>query len=230
MAIKMFDLCGADARYRFSPYCWRTRMALAHKGLDVETVPWRFSETDRIAFSGSKTVPVIVDGETVVSDSWAIADYLEETYADRPSLYGAGIGRAEARFISHWTESALHLPMIKVAALDIHGLLGPEDQAYFRASREARFGTTLEAFSADPAAQLPVLRAALAPFRRALKDADFLCGTAPAYGDHVVFGAFQWCRVTATLELLEADDPVHAWRERMLDYYGGLGRATPARN
>ena len=28
MAIEMFDLAGADEALRFSPYCWRIRMAL----------------------------------------------------------------------------------------------------------------------------------------------------------------------------------------------------------
>ena len=40
--IRFFDLAGADPDIRFSPNCWRIRMALAHKGLDAETVPWRF--------------------------------------------------------------------------------------------------------------------------------------------------------------------------------------------
>lgn len=51
MAIQLYDLCGKDDR-RFSPYCWRTKLALKHKGLDFETVPWRMTEKDRIAFSG----------------------------------------------------------------------------------------------------------------------------------------------------------------------------------
>jgi len=44
MAITLYDLAGAETDRRFSPFCWRTRMALAHKRLDVETVPWRFTE------------------------------------------------------------------------------------------------------------------------------------------------------------------------------------------
>ena len=48
MTIQMYDLAGADPAVRFSPYCWRTRMALAHKGLAVESVPWRFTEKDRL--------------------------------------------------------------------------------------------------------------------------------------------------------------------------------------
>ena len=66
MAIEMHDLAGADANLRFSPYCWRTRLALAHKGLEVETIPWRFTEKDALAFSGQGRVPVIRDGDRVV--------------------------------------------------------------------------------------------------------------------------------------------------------------------
>ena len=43
-------------------------MALAHKELEVETVPWRFTEKDVIAFSGQGRVPVLVDGDKVVAD------------------------------------------------------------------------------------------------------------------------------------------------------------------
>ena len=40
MTLKLFELVGADPTRPFSPYCWRTRMALAHKGLTAETIPW----------------------------------------------------------------------------------------------------------------------------------------------------------------------------------------------
>ena len=46
MTLKLFELCGADPERVFSPFCWRIRMALAHKGLEAETVPWRFTEKD----------------------------------------------------------------------------------------------------------------------------------------------------------------------------------------
>ena len=73
MAIVLHDLAGADPELRFSPYCWRTKMALAHKGLAIETIPWRFTDKAALAFSGQGRVPVIRDGDRVVSDSWAIA-------------------------------------------------------------------------------------------------------------------------------------------------------------
>ena len=94
MTITIYDLAGAEADRRFSPFCWRSKMALAHKGLAVETVPWRLTEKDRLPQPNAGRVPVIVDGERVVHDSTAIADYLEERYPDRPSLFGGASGRA----------------------------------------------------------------------------------------------------------------------------------------
>ena len=87
-ALKLFDLAGADAAVRFSPYCWRARLALAHKGLPVETIPWRFTEKEAIAASGQGKVPVLLDGERCVCDSWAIAEYLEAAYPTGPHSSG----------------------------------------------------------------------------------------------------------------------------------------------
>jgi hypothetical protein len=88
MTITMYDLAGAEADRRFSPFCWRTRMALAHKGPDVETVRWRFTEKDKLPQANAGRVPLIVDNDRIVHDSTVIADYLEERYPDHPSLFG----------------------------------------------------------------------------------------------------------------------------------------------
>ena len=56
MALVLYELCGA-ADLRFSPYCWRTRLALEHKGIGYETVPVLFTDKPKIAFSGQKRVP-----------------------------------------------------------------------------------------------------------------------------------------------------------------------------
>ena len=56
MAIKLYDLTGAEDDRRFSPYCWRVKMALMHKGLAFDTIPWRYTEKDKIEFTGSTTV------------------------------------------------------------------------------------------------------------------------------------------------------------------------------
>ena len=95
MTLRLFELVGTDKSRPFSPFCWRTRMALAHKGLSAETIPWCFTEKDAIAPHGSEKVPVLLDGDTSVVDSWTIANYLEDTYPDRPSLFGGEGGRAK---------------------------------------------------------------------------------------------------------------------------------------
>lgn len=61
-------------------------MALAHKDLAHRAVPVHFTDIPQIVDGKQKTVPVIVDGSTVVGDSWKIANYLEETCPDRPSF------------------------------------------------------------------------------------------------------------------------------------------------
>ncbi|HKM73605.1 MAG TPA: glutathione S-transferase C-terminal domain-containing protein, partial [Stellaceae bacterium] len=103
-----------------------------------------------------------------------------------------------------------------------------QDQDYFRRSREERFGRTLEEVVRDREARVPAFRASLDPLRRTVERQDFISGKAPAYADYIVFGAFQWARAISDFELLASDDPVKAWRGRMLNLYGSLARSTPA--
>jgi len=101
MTRKLHDLAGADPNRRFSPYCWRTKLALAHKGLDVETIPWRFTDKDAIAFSGQGRVPVLIDGEIVVWESLAIIEYVAETRPDARLWPTDRAARAHARAIAN---------------------------------------------------------------------------------------------------------------------------------
>lgn len=231
-SLTLYELAGTDPALRFSPHCWKVRMALAHKGLEAEGLPWRFTEKDRIAFSGQGLVPVLMDGATVVSDSWRIALHLDERFPDRPALFGSPEAVPLARFVNGWADTTLMLAIARLILTDIADLLGPEDLAYFRRTRENRFGMTLEAVVADRPAHLARLREALAPLRALLKGQDFIAGATPAYADHCVFGMFMWARCASPVDLLAAedvDDPVVAWRERMLDAFGGLARRAPAR-
>jgi glutathione S-transferase len=224
MSRVLYDLAGAEEDRRFSPYCWRTRLALAHKGLAFETVPWRFSDKEAIAFSGQGLVPVLVDGDRTVSDSWTIALYLEERYPHAPSLFGGPEGRVLAHFVNGWADRVLAPAVGRMVVFDIHEHLHEKDRAYFRATREVRYGGPLEQVVADREARLPELRALLAPVRTALAQGPFLGGASPRYVDSIVFSIFQWARCISPFVLLQADDPVFAWRERMLDAHGGLAR------
>ncbi len=224
MAMTLYDLAGAEDDRRFSPYCWRAKMALKHKGLEFETVPWRFTEKEAIAFSGQGSVPVLVDSGHAVHDSWRIALYLDEAYPQRPGLFDGSESRALCEFFNTWVFRTLHTALLKVVILDIFAKLHEKDRAYFRESREKRFGMPLEAFAADPKISLAAFRGALEPLRPVLVQHPFVSGHGPGYADYIAFGAFQWARAVSPTRLLEPDDPVYAWRERILDLWGGYAR------
>jgi glutathione S-transferase len=227
MARKLYDLAGADPARRFSPYCWRAKLALAHKGLDVEAIPWRFSDKDVIAFSGQGRVPVLVDGEKVVADSWAIANYLEDNYPG-PSLFGGDAARAVTRLVNSWADTVLVGAIARVVLMDIYQHIHEKDRAYFRQSREQRFGKTLEEVAADRDGNVAALRQLLEPVRVTLAQQPFLGGETALYADYIVFGNLQWARCISTIPLLAKDDPIAAWRARILDAFGGLARNAPA--
>ena len=225
MTIILHDLAGADPDIRFSPYCWRTRFALAHKGLPVETVPWRFTDREAIAFSGQGKVPVIQDDGKVVSDSWAIAEYLEDQ-VPTPTLFGGATGRAHALFVNAWADAVLVGGIARFILRDLFDVIDPKDRDYFRSSREARFGRSLEAVQHGREDRLPAFRESLLPVRMVLRRQPWLGGAAPSYADHIVAGTLMWPRCASRFELLEDNDPVAQWQQRILDLYGGLGRSA----
>lgn len=225
MSIVLFDLCGADGR-RFSPNCWRSAMALAHKGLAWESRATLFTGIADIG-GGNRTVPVLEDDGELLGDSWAIAEHLEARYPDRPSLFGGETGKSLASFVQNWTIAQMHAPIFRMIAADVHDALDPADQGYFRESREKRLGRRLEEVQASRDDELPAFRAGLAPLRLTLQAQSFLGGEGPTYADYLPFGALQWARTTSAFRLLADDDPVLAWFDRCLDLYDGLGRRTP---
>ena len=157
MSLKLYELVGTDASRPFSPYCWRTRMALAHKGLSAESIPWRFTEKAAIAPHGSEKVPVMLDGDKPVVDSWAIANYLEDAYPDRPSLFGGEGGRATARFMNWWGDIAVVGGIFPMIVADIPTNLAAEDAAYFRDTPAAPYGKSLEEVTAQRAQTVKAL-------------------------------------------------------------------------
>lgn len=227
MSLKLYELVGADAGRPFSPFCWRTRMALAHKGLSAETIPWCFTEKEAIAPHKSDKVPVLLDGEKSVADSWAIANYLEDSYPDRPSLFGGEGGRSMARMLNWWGDLIIVGGIFPLIIADIPLNLKPEDAAYFRKTREARFGKPLEEIMAGRDKAVEGFRKSLDPLRLTLRTQPFLGGAAPNYADYIVFGPFQWARVVSPFKLLAEADPVHAWRERLFDAFDGMARKSP---
>ncbi len=78
----------------------------------------------------------------------------------------------------------------------------------------------------DPHEPFPLsaLRAAVDPVRPVLVESRFLSGRNPGFADYILFGAFQWARAVSPVRLLEPDDALFGWRERMLDLHDGIAR------
>lgn len=228
MAIVLYELVGADRARPFSPHCWKIVMALAHKGLAFERAPASFTEIPAIEGGSAKTVPLLRDGDRLVSDSMEIALHLDRTYPDRPSLFAGPGGEASARFIERWTQLTVHGFLGAALLMDIHDGLAPGDQAYFRQTREARFGRKLEQMPAGRDAGLAAFRASLEPLRSTLSYQPYLGGEGPLFTDYIVFGAFQWARVASPFPVIEAGDPVFDWFERCLALHDGVASQVPA--
>ena len=90
-------------RIPFSTNVERVALALAHKGIEVEWIdidPDDRSEVVRV--SGQELVPVLVDGDRVLSDSPLILEYLEERFPEWPLYPEDPARRAELRTFVDW--------------------------------------------------------------------------------------------------------------------------------
>lgn len=213
--LTLYDLAGRDETVRFSPFCWRTRLALEHKELPFKTIPWRFTEKETIAFSGQGLVPVLTDGDTVISDSWSIAEYLDDAYPARPALFANMQVRALTRFVNEWVNGVLNPAIRRVILPDIVPLLHEKDVEYFVKSREQRFGVKIDAYRAQRDAYVAQFAECLAPLRQLFARQAYLGGERPSYADYIVMSAFVWTRTCSPVQLWEDDDVVAHWFGRM---------------
>lgn len=228
--MKLYDLVGKDKTQGFSPNVWRVRMALAHKGLEVEMVPLIFTEIPNIEGVEAKTVPILEHDGKYITDSWHIACYLEETFPEKPSLFGGDEGKAYAHFIHFSSSYNLTTPLFQALALDIFHALDERDRDYFRETREKRLGKTLEETAEHQAESLAAFVKQLWPYNQTLKTQDFFNGDSPAYVDYTMYGLFQWAKGVSPLKLLSEDEPLYAWRGRMDDLFDGLGKVIKVRS
>ena len=218
-SLRLYELRIANGRSA-SPFVWRIRYSLAHKGLACDHVLLGFTEIAPRFGGRFKTVPVLENGATWVADSWDIARYLDATFADQPIFSSAGEIQA-IRLFEQWFTFEVSRRLFSMYVLDIHDSADPADRAYFRASRETRLGgRKLEDVVAGREARLPALREALQPLRLQLAEQPYLGGAAPSYADFIAWSVFQWVRSIATLPPLAPDDALKPWLERGFEQRG----------
>lgn len=227
MTPTMYERIGHQGR-RPSPYSWRIRYALAHKGVEPEYRHVRFADVETIrALSGQHFVPIVTDGDTVVCDSWNIACYLEDLFPQAPSLFPDG-GRGVARLVNHWADQTLGTAIRRLIAADFIHCLDVSDRAYYRSSREAAFGCSLEEYCTDRPRWLAEFAAITAPLEGTLAEQAYVAGAAPGYADYIVFSMFQYARLGCPDEFLVDGTALRRWRDTLVDMFDRLGDRYPA--
>ncbi len=221
--ITLFDLVLASG-CTISPFVWRTKYALKHKGFDIELVPNGFTGIKELTGGRSERLPVIVDDGQWVIDSWKIAEYLDAKYPDRPMLFAGDSMKVLTKFIDQWLWRTAIRVWIRCYILDYHDLSMPRDHAYVRESRERILGGRLEELQAGREERLPLVPPALEPLRVLLKETRWLGGSQPNYADYCILAVFLWAASVAKVPPLHDDDPLRDYIDRGFELYGGLGR------
>jgi maleylacetoacetate isomerase len=81
------------------------RIALALKGLDYDYKPVHLAKNEQLdrvlrRVSAARLVPLLRDGEHLLTQSLAIIEYLDETHPEPPLLPADALGRARVRAIA----------------------------------------------------------------------------------------------------------------------------------
>jgi len=99
--------------YFRSSASYRVRIALALKGLDYDyrsvhlTRDEQFNES-YAAVSAARLVPLLKDGDAVLTQSLAIIEYLDETHPTPPLLPSDALGRARVRSLAYDIACEIH--------------------------------------------------------------------------------------------------------------------------
>jgi glutathione S-transferase len=226
MTITVYELDGIN-NVRFSPFCWRTLLALKHKGIhDFERIPVSFRDRSPITFSGQERIPVLTDGDHWVNDSWHIACHLENAYPDGPTLFGSDIGRSQALFVNAWTQRIQNPGLINIILWDTFQAVNQADRDWWWEDREKKFGP-IEKYKLNQAEKIAASHQELEPLRVTLRSQPFLGGQMPAYVDYLVFGTFLFARFVGREDVIEADGSVWDWYNLLLDMFDGFARQAP---
>lgn len=183
-------------QFPYSPFAAKLRVCLKLKGVACEIVDVPYLDRrEVVALTGGVSVPVLVDGDTVLTDSPRIAAWLDERFP--PSLRGGPFGSL-AVVIEQWAEGTLEEVAFRFACPGLERQIvaangGRTDAgAMFRLVKERKYGSgCIELWRRDEAhleAQLLVL---LEPIAEALKTRRFLLGDAAMIADAAVYGQLQ---------------------------------------
>jgi len=127
--------------YRFhqSTNVERVTLALAHKGVEFESVPVDPDDRENVRqVSGQELVPVLVDGDHVITDSARILRHLEERFPVPPLFPSDPASAAEVDLFIDWFNRAWKREPNLIADAVDRGDGDPEDIARWTGRLRAR--------------------------------------------------------------------------------------------
>lgn len=101
-------------QFALCPFSRKIRFQCAEKGVAVALLreyPWERRD-GFMELNPAGQTPVLRDGALVLSDSGAIAEYLEETVARTPLLGSGAAERAETRRVIAWVEGRFYAEVV----------------------------------------------------------------------------------------------------------------------
>ncbi len=115
----------------------KVRIALDEKGLDYERIEVGWSPKTRyephhpdvIAFNPKRQVPILVDGDVVITDSTVILEYLEEVVPTPPLYPSDAASRARCRHFEAWADEVLFAPVWDLIETGVYATGSPGEAA-----------------------------------------------------------------------------------------------------
>ncbi len=96
-------------QFEVSQFSEKVRLIHDYKGLEykkIEVTPG-IGQLEVFKMSGQRQLPVIKDGDTVVSDSTDIALYLDRKYPEKPLIPTDAVARGQCLLIEEWADESL---------------------------------------------------------------------------------------------------------------------------
>lgn len=111
-----------------SLYCAKLRILLRHKGLEWREIapPGGYGSDEYKEIVPSGNLPALVDGDLLIADSEAIAEYLEERFPTPPMLEGDAAARARIRERGRFHDTRLE-PLVRSTFGYLPGRQGPPE-------------------------------------------------------------------------------------------------------
>ncbi|KIK53439.1 hypothetical protein GYMLUDRAFT_49327 [Collybiopsis luxurians FD-317 M1] len=210
MTITLYDFPGKREEHTaWNPNVLKVRYSLAYKNLPYELVLVEYPDIEEkmkqlgasptsTKADGSPlyTLPVIHDSatEAVVSDSFSIAQYLDDKYPS-PPLFPNGTHAFHATFYDLFSTRIIE-PIIQFFVPNIPSVLNPPSEEYFRRTRKEAYGMELERVLPGPERgekEWQKVEESFGTLSKGMRKSDVLImgGETPCFADFTVAG---WLR------------------------------------